>query len=174
MHLLLSGRPVQAPEAVGWLIDYAGPLEDVLAAAWKIATGTVQGMARREVEEGALEGIPDDVSGLAAADSPAMDAGRAAIRRCVRDACGVPLDGPLHRIRGGPADGQTEGAQDGGDQHREEDAPHDFFPETVGCVDPTEGDGRLPEGLGGTSLPPGTMPPRWRLSLRSFLNRRKA
>ncbi len=89
--LLLSGNPVSASDAAGWLIDFAGPLEDSLQTAWKLATGGDHGLSLRAVNEKAMEGVPSEVSGLPAADSPDHEAARAAIMKCIQDACGAPL-----------------------------------------------------------------------------------
>jgi enoyl-CoA hydratase/carnithine racemase len=90
MHLLLSGRPVRAADAVGWLIDYAGPMNDALATAWKIARDGDHAVTQRKLEAGRLE-IPADVSGLPAVSAPEAEAGRAAIMECIQHACAVPL-----------------------------------------------------------------------------------
>lgn len=91
LTLLLTGRPVAAPDAVGWLVDYAGPLDEVLGTAWRIATGGDHGVAERPLAEDALTGVPSEVSGLPAAETPMMEAGRVAIVRCIQDACAAPL-----------------------------------------------------------------------------------
>jgi enoyl-CoA hydratase/carnithine racemase/3-hydroxyacyl-CoA dehydrogenase len=79
LHLLLTGRPVKAGEAVGWLIDYAGPAEDAIAKAFAIAAGKDHGIARRELVEGALDGVGAAATGLPPAGSPATAAARKAI-----------------------------------------------------------------------------------------------
>lgn len=91
LGLLLSGRPVGAKDAVGWLVDFAGPEEEALATAWKLASGDDHGIAKREVEAGAVKDLPSDVPGLPAAGSPATEKARAAIFETARAACGVPL-----------------------------------------------------------------------------------
>jgi enoyl-CoA hydratase/carnithine racemase len=91
LHLLLSGRPVKASNAVGWLVDYAGPLDDAIQAAWKVASGTDHALERRPVESGALAGVPTDMRDLPAADSPEMETARVAIMECVQHACGSSL-----------------------------------------------------------------------------------
>jgi enoyl-CoA hydratase/carnithine racemase len=90
LGLLLTGRPVKANDAVGWLIDYAGPVEDALATAWKIAAGEDHGIRRREVAEGALS-VPSDVPDLPAAGSQGAVTARKAILASVQASCGVPL-----------------------------------------------------------------------------------
>jgi len=90
LHLLLSGRPVAAKDAVGWLIDYAGPMNDALATAWSLATDGKHGIKRRAVSAGAVK-VAIDVSGLAPAAAPATEAARAAITACVQQACAVSL-----------------------------------------------------------------------------------
>jgi enoyl-CoA hydratase/carnithine racemase len=90
MQLLLSGKPVRAPEAVGWLVDYAGPLNDALATAWQIASDGKHRLERRKLEAGKLA-VPSDVSGLPPAGTPEREAGRAAIMECIQRACAAPL-----------------------------------------------------------------------------------
>jgi enoyl-CoA hydratase/carnithine racemase/3-hydroxyacyl-CoA dehydrogenase len=90
VQLLLTGRPVRAQEAVGWLVDYAGPLEDVLATAWGTATGGARGVSVRTLETGAFE-VTVDVAGLPWVTAPGQRAGREAIADCIRRSCGVPL-----------------------------------------------------------------------------------
>ena len=91
VHLLLSGRPVEAGEAVGWLIDHAGPMESALQTAWKLATGGDHGLPARPLERGALDGIPTEVSGLAAGADPATEAARKAIMESIQAGCGANL-----------------------------------------------------------------------------------
>ena len=91
VHLLLSGRPVRARDAVGWLADFAAPLEGALQTAWQIATDGSHGLKRRVVATEALSGVPTTVGDLSDADGPAGDAARKAIMDCVQGACGVPL-----------------------------------------------------------------------------------
>jgi len=93
--LLLSGSAVSATEAGGWLVDYAGPMEDALQTVWKIVTGGDHGIALRVVQDGALKGLPTEVSGLPPADSPGNEAARVAIMSCIQHACGAPLTDAL-------------------------------------------------------------------------------
>lgn len=90
LRLLLGGRPVAASDAVGWLVDAAGSLDEVLAMAWTMANGRDAGVKRRSFETGALEGVASDVPGLSEAGSPATEAARKAILETVRASCGVP------------------------------------------------------------------------------------
>jgi enoyl-CoA hydratase/carnithine racemase len=90
-RLLLSGQSVRAEDAVGWLVDHAGSLEDVLATAWALASGAGRGPARRTLAEGALTGLPDGAADLPAATSPSTDEARKAILDCVRASCGASL-----------------------------------------------------------------------------------
>ncbi len=90
-----SGAPVKAKDAVGWLVDYAGPMEDALETAWKLASGGEHGLTRRPLETGALSGVPQDVAGLPPADDPADAHARAAIMTCIQQSCGKPLSEAL-------------------------------------------------------------------------------
>jgi hypothetical protein len=87
--MLLTGRTVKAADAVGWLVDYAGSLDDALSMTWKLASGGDHGIAKRDVQTGALD-LPDTGT-LPRADGPGMEAARAAIMECVRAGCGTSL-----------------------------------------------------------------------------------
>jgi enoyl-CoA hydratase/carnithine racemase len=94
LHLLLEGRQVKAKEATGWLVDYAGPMEDALKVAWQIATGGDHGISMRKVAEGPLDGVPKEISGLTPGDA-ATEAARKAILDNVISACGASLSDAL-------------------------------------------------------------------------------
>lgn len=91
VQLLMTGRSVRAPEAVGWLCDFAGDIEAALRTAWQLAKGGDHRIPRRKLETGALSGVPTSVPGLADAEGPGQEAGREAIMHCVQRSCGVPL-----------------------------------------------------------------------------------
>ncbi len=91
LNMLLSGEPVRAPDAVGWLVDYAGPLNEALAMAWAMATDSPGAPARRPLEAGMLEGVPREVRDLPMNGGPAREAAVRAIMECVGGACGSPL-----------------------------------------------------------------------------------
>jgi enoyl-CoA hydratase/carnithine racemase/3-hydroxyacyl-CoA dehydrogenase len=95
MQLVLGGRPVMAHAAVGWLIDYAAPLEDTVQKAWQIATSGDHGIAERELEAGSLTALPEAFGDLPAADSPATEAARRAIMACIRDSCACDVSEAL-------------------------------------------------------------------------------
>ena len=95
VRLLLNGAPVRAGEAVGWLIDYAGPREEALKTAWSIATGGSHGLPRRELESGVLQGLPTEIGGLADSGDPATEAARRAIMDSIQISCRVTLNEAL-------------------------------------------------------------------------------
>jgi enoyl-CoA hydratase/carnithine racemase/3-hydroxyacyl-CoA dehydrogenase len=94
MTMLLSGKSVKAEDAVGWLIDATGSMNESLAAAWAIASGSSK-IERRKFDDGALSGIPDGVAGLPAAEGPSSEAARKAILDCVKASCGTKLGDAL-------------------------------------------------------------------------------
>ncbi|MFH1372172.1 MAG: hypothetical protein ABII79_00015 [bacterium] len=95
LNLLLTGKPVNGRQAVGWLIDYAGSLEESLQTAWKVALNGEQGpLPLRKTEEKALPTIPA-ASGLPDSGNPAIEAARKAIFDCIRESCGSPLSEAL-------------------------------------------------------------------------------
>jgi enoyl-CoA hydratase/carnithine racemase len=89
--LLLGGGSVKAGDAVGWLIDSAGPLDDALKVVWKIATDGDSGVARRKMADGALKGVPTEAAGLASSGDPATEAARKAIMDSVQASCSTTL-----------------------------------------------------------------------------------
>jgi enoyl-CoA hydratase/carnithine racemase len=78
--LLLEGRPVTGAEAKGWLVDAAGPLEDVLSLAWALASGE-GGVEKRSVTDTPLGHLAE----AAPLPKPTGDAGRDAARRAIYD-----------------------------------------------------------------------------------------
>ena len=82
---------MKSKDAVGWLIDYAGPMDDALKTVWQIVTDGDHGLSRRKVEEGALTGVPNEVGGLPAAGDPAIEEARKAIMDCIQKSCGATL-----------------------------------------------------------------------------------
>jgi enoyl-CoA hydratase/carnithine racemase len=90
LELLLGGRPVAARDAVGWLVDAAGPLEHAAATAGRLVAGMERGIARRDVVERPLSALPSTPAGLPSA-SGGREQGRQAIRACVDAACGATL-----------------------------------------------------------------------------------
>jgi len=95
LHLLLSGQSVRGKDAVGWLIDYAGSLEDAAKMVWKIATKGDHKIARRRVQAKALDGIPKDVAGLPGPAAPETIIARSAILACIDGACHEALSDAL-------------------------------------------------------------------------------
>lgn len=94
MTLLLTGRPVRADDAVGWLIDSCGSVNESLATAWAVASGTAK-IERRAFSDDALSGLPDAAAGLPVSEGPATDAARKAIADCIRAACGASVANAL-------------------------------------------------------------------------------
>ncbi|MEW5806084.1 MAG: hypothetical protein AB1756_01850 [Acidobacteriota bacterium] len=95
IHLLLTGGAVPAKEAVGWLIDYAGPMEKCLQTIWKIVTGGKHGLLKRKVNEKALKNVAKEIRGLPAPDTPVAEAARKAIAEAIQSSCGVVLSQAL-------------------------------------------------------------------------------
>jgi enoyl-CoA hydratase/carnithine racemase len=90
LELLLSGRSVAAKETTGWLVDYAGKMEDALKKTWQIVTGGKHGLEPRQLQKDALK-IPTDVPGLPSTDNPFTEAARKAILACIKASCGSSL-----------------------------------------------------------------------------------
>ena len=91
LKLLLNGKTIPAKDTVGWLVDYAGSMEDSIQKIWKIVTGGDHGLSLRKVEEGKLKEIPQEVTGIKSSDDPATEAAREAIFKTMQDSLGVTL-----------------------------------------------------------------------------------
>ncbi|HET9766078.1 MAG TPA: hypothetical protein VFS60_04490 [Thermoanaerobaculia bacterium] len=94
LDLLLTGKPVRAAQATGWLVDVAAPLEEALQAAWSLASGA-GGAERRRVEEGPLAGVVEALPAPAETGNATADVARCVIYDTVLAACGVPLSQAL-------------------------------------------------------------------------------
>jgi len=94
LRLLLGGAPVKAKDAVDWLIDYSGPMQESLETVWRLASGGAAGLTMRRLDEGMLEGMPAEV-GVSVSGSPATEAARKAIMDSIRDSCGAALSEAL-------------------------------------------------------------------------------
>ncbi|MFH1321348.1 MAG: hypothetical protein ABII90_11955 [Bacteroidota bacterium] len=90
LRLLLTGKPVRAKEAVGWLTDYAGTMEESIKMSWKIATGADHGLKKREVVEEKIENVLKEVPGLENGDA-SMEDTRKAIIESIQNTCNVSL-----------------------------------------------------------------------------------
>ncbi|MBU0755538.1 MAG: hypothetical protein KJ645_10400 [Planctomycetes bacterium] len=91
VRLLLEGQPIPAKAAVGWLVDYAAPLENGMKTSWRIASGGDHGLSLRKVETGGLKGLPDTPEGISDSEDPQMEGARKAIWDTVRASGRVPL-----------------------------------------------------------------------------------
>ncbi len=93
--MLLSGRSVAAQDTIGWLADYAGPLEEALRVAWRTAGSDESTLPERKLARGALQGIPLDAADLPVAGSLAVEGARRAIAESVAGSCSVSLEEAL-------------------------------------------------------------------------------
>lgn len=91
LHLLLSGKNVKAKNAVGWLIDYAGNLNDALKITWDIANNGENIMPKRLLNGDRIDNIPTDFSELPQTDNSATQAARKAILDCIVSSCKVTI-----------------------------------------------------------------------------------
>jgi enoyl-CoA hydratase/carnithine racemase len=95
IELLLTGKTVKAADATGWLVDFAGPMNDAIAKVWSIATNGDHGLAHRTLNEGILTKLPTDMRDLPGAGDPAIEAARQAIMDNITSSCGANLSDAL-------------------------------------------------------------------------------
>ncbi len=94
LNLLLTGSIIPARDTVGWLVDYAAPLDEALQVAWRIASDQKHNVPLRKVEresiqhltlEGALNGAKGNIASVAVQ----------AVWNTIRDSCAVKIDEAL-------------------------------------------------------------------------------
>ena len=93
LHLLLTGRAVKADEAVGWLIDYAGPVNDALSTVWAIASDGDHSVKKRELQTGPIK-VNSDITVPDSGD-PAFEVARKAIISSVTESCAASFSEAL-------------------------------------------------------------------------------
>ena len=91
LRLILSGKSVKAKDSVGWLVDYAGSIEDSIKMAYKLASGGNHGIAKREVNEGSISDIPTELAGLDHTEDANMTEARKALMDCIQNSCKATL-----------------------------------------------------------------------------------
>ncbi len=94
LKLLLEGEQVKAKDTVGWLVDYAGSMNDALQVVWKIVTGKDGGLKKRDLNEDAIKDISFDIK-LNTPDNPGMEAARKAIIDTIKNSCSANLKDAL-------------------------------------------------------------------------------
>lgn len=90
LKLLLEGEQVKASDAVGWLIDFAGPQNEAIQMTWKIVKSKDHGLIKRNVEQSALDKISADIK-LKVSENSGIEAARKAITETINDSCNVDL-----------------------------------------------------------------------------------
>ncbi|MBM3326739.1 MAG: hypothetical protein FJY65_07140 [Calditrichaeota bacterium] len=91
--LLFTGKAVRAPDGIGWLLDYAGPMDEAIKIVWDITTGA-KGLPKRAIIGEPLS-IPLDTYSLPSTGNPLIIACRKAIADCIRGSTAVPLSQAL-------------------------------------------------------------------------------
>lgn len=90
LRLLLEGKPIPAKDTVGWLTDYAGPIEEVIRMAAKLLTGKAPELPRRKIKEESIADIPIEIRNLPPADS-LTESARVAIMKSIQASCKCSL-----------------------------------------------------------------------------------
>lgn len=96
LFMLLEGKSVKAANAEGWLIDYAGTMENALKMAWNLANNGITALPKRVLNSESLKNIPTDISGLSDTENKSVLAARHAILQTVLDSCGTILSEALN------------------------------------------------------------------------------
>jgi len=94
-RMLLTGDPIRAKDAVGWLIDFSGPIEEVIGKAWGIVNST-ETLPLRKLETAALSPLPTLPHNL----PPGNDAARKEVWNTIHGTCCVKLGDVLDRRAG--------------------------------------------------------------------------
>jgi enoyl-CoA hydratase/carnithine racemase len=90
-ELLLSGKSFTAGNgAAGWLVDYAGPMEDALKKTWLVVTGGDHGLQLRRLVKEPLR-VSQDLPAMPPAGNPLIEAARKAVMDTIQASCSVPV-----------------------------------------------------------------------------------
>ena len=90
VKMLLEGKRTKAKDTKGWLVDYAGPMEDAIQKAWEIMQNGTSALPLRKVETRPL-GISTAKVKLPKATDPAVKDARRAISDCIEASCNTTL-----------------------------------------------------------------------------------
>jgi enoyl-CoA hydratase/carnithine racemase len=93
LHLLMTGESVKSGDAVNWLVDYAGSVDDCVKKVWQIASDGNHGLSSRKVIEEAIQ-VSADIRIPSSADYQ-IEQARHAIMECISQSCAVPLSKAL-------------------------------------------------------------------------------
>jgi hypothetical protein len=93
-RMLLEGKTVKAKDAAGWLIDFAGPMNEVLKIARLTVNKGDHGLPLREVNKNPEE-IRIEVRNTAANGDPAHEIAAKAIAECITASCNAPVSEAL-------------------------------------------------------------------------------
>jgi enoyl-CoA hydratase/carnithine racemase len=103
LKMLLSGESTAAGDAVGWLVDFAGPMDKALHMAWTVITDGDHRLSKRDVKKDALkEAIPE--INLPSSGNQLTEDARKAILDCIKASCGASLSDALTVQAGHSAD----------------------------------------------------------------------
>ena len=91
LELLLTGRPVTGSNAVGWLTDATGGLDECLKSAWDLAANG----GRKQITEIGLSNVSTAIPKLSSADEKTEQA-RQAIVECVTASCQASIGEALN------------------------------------------------------------------------------
>jgi len=95
LALLLEGKFIKAKDTLGWLVDFAGSLEESLKTVWKILNDGDHNVPLRKLNEQAIPDIPKEISGLPDAEDSSMEAAREAIFKNIQNSCNAGLSEAL-------------------------------------------------------------------------------
>ena len=87
LRMLLTGETVRASDALGWLVDHAGPMDQALRTAWTLALAGERAVPRRVLESGRIEGVTADTAGIPEPGSEAEAQVRRAFLACIDESC---------------------------------------------------------------------------------------
>jgi enoyl-CoA hydratase/carnithine racemase/3-hydroxyacyl-CoA dehydrogenase len=91
LQMLMDGKPAKAKEAVGTLLDYAGPLANALQLAREIVEKGASAMPMRKVQDTPLKGLSLKGIQLPPAPDAQTEDARKAIWNCVEASCKASL-----------------------------------------------------------------------------------
>jgi enoyl-CoA hydratase/carnithine racemase len=88
-QMLLGGNNIKTKNTLGWIVDYAGNMNDSIQMAWKLANEDELIMPKRILDESPLKDMPPNFDGIFPTENPSTIAARKAILDNIHNSCSV-------------------------------------------------------------------------------------
>lgn len=95
LEMLLNGHQINSTQALGFLVDFTGSLQECLQMANRMVTNGDGIPTRRKVEESSLPDLSSEINALVCSENPLVLAAQKEIAECVLASCAVSAEDAL-------------------------------------------------------------------------------